>query len=38
MMAMGTVYELMPKSGGGYTETVIYRFSGSDGDRACLPA
>jgi uncharacterized repeat protein (TIGR03803 family) len=28
----GTVYELSP-SGSGYTESVLYRFSGSDGDR-----
>jgi uncharacterized repeat protein (TIGR03803 family) len=29
----GTVYELMPESGGGYTESVLYSFQGSDGDR-----
>jgi uncharacterized repeat protein (TIGR03803 family) len=28
----GTVYELSP-SGNGYAESVLYRFSGSDGDR-----
>lgn len=28
----GTVYELSPKSGGGWTETVIYTFSGTGSD------
>jgi uncharacterized repeat protein (TIGR03803 family) len=29
---MGTVFELSPKSGGGWTETIIHSFSGPDGD------
>jgi uncharacterized repeat protein (TIGR03803 family) len=28
---LGTVYELKPKHGGGYTETIIYNFQGPDG-------
>jgi uncharacterized repeat protein (TIGR03803 family) len=29
---LGAVYELSPKSGGGWTETIIHSFSGPDGD------
>jgi uncharacterized repeat protein (TIGR03803 family) len=28
----GTVFELTPKTGGGWTETVLYSFKGKDGD------
>ena len=28
----GTVFELTPKTGGGWTETVLYSFQGKDGD------
>jgi uncharacterized repeat protein (TIGR03803 family) len=34
---VGTVYKLSPKSGGGWTEKVIYSFSGTGGDGQ-LPA
>jgi uncharacterized repeat protein (TIGR03803 family) len=29
---LGTVFELSPKSGGGWTENIIYSFGGNDGD------
>src|SRR5271166_1554595 len=29
---VGTVFELTPKAGGGWTEQVLHRFNGTDGD------
>lgn len=34
---LGVVFELTPASGGGWTETVIHSFNGSDGDSPTAP-